>query len=532
MDEIVLSQYSKALIKSLGESALNMPDEEGPRITVSSTVSFLAIVYEKIRNAVEFREEHLIRRAAIERILKRRLSLKPKGEQEAENLIRELLWARYLPSEGVPLKLVETIQKIIDKYIYLKTISVLNRDITVRKPILNFINDLMTCEIEENLNPATSARKMAHLYFFYQVLKNKVEIKGLSAENTDLFFYVASEVSLAKSDRSYLNYHLFKLQYDEVASMELSQIDKIGIKIVEIRKEIWDLIKNPYHEKLSRFAKKHVASFLILFDITDKFAKDIHNILTKKGELWKMVDETCRLKYGETGKKLQRAAIRSIIYIFLTKMIFVIVLEYPLTKYFYGAIHLFPIFVNTIFPPALMGLIVTFVRVPTAQNTKRIYTQIIDILNRDPSFETTKTLVSDKRRVRRPILIFGFTIFYVVTFGITFTLIYLLLNLLRFNIISKLIFVFFVSVVTFFAYRIRQTAKEYNLEDKAGILTPIVDFFFLPILSVGKFLSSEIAKLNIFIWIFDVLIEAPFKLLFEIAEEWIGFIKARKEEIA
>jgi hypothetical protein len=85
--------------------------------------------------------------------------------------------------------------------------------------------------------------------------------------------------------------------------------------------------------------------------------------------------------------------------------------------------------------------------------------------------------------------------------------------------------------VTFFAYRIRPTAKEYSVEDKPGILSPIVDFFMIPVLSVGKFLSSEIGKLNVFILIFDFLIEAPFKLIFEIVEEWINFVKTKKDEI-
>jgi hypothetical protein len=90
---------------------------------------------------------------------------------------------------------------------------------------------------------------------------------------------------------------------------------------------------------------------------------------------------------------------------------------------------------------------------------------------------------------------------------------------------------FFISVVTFFSYRITQTAKEYTIDEKPGIFTPIVDFFFIPVLSVGKFLSSEIGKLNVFILLFDFLIEAPFKLIFEIIEEWINFVKARKDDI-
>jgi len=50
-------------------------------------------------------------------------------------------------------------------------------------------------------------------------------------------------------------------------------------------------------------------------------------------------------------------------------------------------------------------------------------------------------------------------------------------------------------------------------------------------LALGKFFSSGLSKLNFFIFIFDFIIEAPFKLIFEVVEEWIGFVKKRKEEI-
>ena len=43
----------------------------GARDDDRSVVSLLARVYEKARNALEYRADHLVRRAAIERILKR-----------------------------------------------------------------------------------------------------------------------------------------------------------------------------------------------------------------------------------------------------------------------------------------------------------------------------------------------------------------------------------------------------------------------------------------------------------------------------
>jgi hypothetical protein len=75
------------------------------------------------------------------------------------------------------------------------------------------------------------------------------------------------------------------------------------------------------------------------------------------------------------------------------------------------------------------------------------------------------------------------------------------------------------------------SAKEYEMTDHSGFMGPIVDFFFLPILRVGHLLSREIAKINIFIFFFDFILEAPLKVIFEVVEEWIRFIRTKKEEI-
>lgn len=531
MEEITLSSYTNAFLDTLEAIKKKKVPPEAQRLTVSPTVSFFAILYERVRNAVEFREEHLIRRAAIERILKRRLSLNPEGRGEGENLIRELLWARYLPSESVIEEDVEATQKIIDKYIYLRRKVIAGRASQIKKRLANFVYDLMTCELEEFLSAETAQKNAAHLHFFYQVLKNKVEIKEASKEDKDAYFYTACEAGFAKSDPAYIRYHLFKLSHSSLFEMKRQEIDQLVVDFVNTVDRIDKTINNPYRDKLTKFVRRHVPPFLIFFTIADRFPNKLSTILTNKKELWKTTDSVCREKYQETGKKLRIAAVRSVIYIFLTKMLFALALEYPLSKYFYGQVEFGSLTINTLFPPFLMGAIVSFFHVPGEGNTGKIYHRIIDILNRDPSFETAKQKFSQRVKIRRPFLIFGFTVFYLFTFGVTFALIYYLLDLLQFNLVSKLIFIFFVSIITFFGYRIKQTTKEYTLEEKESIFTPLFDFFFMPILSLGKYLSQELAKLNIFILIFDFLIEAPFKLIFEIVEEWIAFVRARKEEI-
>ena len=270
---------------------------------------------------------------------------------------------------------------------------------------------------------------------------------------------------------------------------------------------------------------------MILFSILKDKATDAQAILSDKGALWKQVDETCREKYQQLNSRVRTLAIRSFIYVFLTKMLFALILEVPVSRWLYGEVNLRSIGIKTIFPPILMLLIVSVFKIPGDENTKNIFQRIVEIIDADTSFETNISYMPKKGTARKPILVFGFTIFYSLTFIVTLTIMYIGLLFLEFNMVSITIFIFFVCLVTFFSYRVKQIVNEYRLAEKEGILTPIVDFFFMPVLSLGKFFSGGLARLNFMIFILDFLVEAPFKLIFEVVEEWIMFVRKRKEEI-
>jgi len=530
-NNILLSKYTQALIATLKSIKSRSRPDEISKIEVSQTVSFLAIVYEKMRNAIEFREDHLILRAAIERILKRRLALNPKGEDEAENLLRELLWARYFDNGYLGKNDVDNIQKILDTYLKIRKKLILGRPAAVQIYLNDFIFDLLTAEIEETLNPQSAKKKSAQTFYIYQVLRQKIKIEELTEPQKDAIFLAALEKIYRKSDRSYQRYHLLITFYQPLSFYSEEELDKLIPKLPEIFKKIDGFIRSPYLDILSKFIKKNLPPFLILFAILDKKLTEIESVLTQYEKLKSEVDYICREKYQQLSTKVKNLAIRAFIYIFLTKMIFALILEFPLSNYFYGTADLRSITINTLFPPILMALIVLSFRIPDEENTRRIFGRIVEIINKDQSFEKNISLFTKKSKIKKPILIFEFTVFYSFTFLITFSLIYEVLTQLNFNLISQLIFIFFVSVVTFFSYRIKQSVNELKISEKESIFTPFIDFFFMPILSLGKFFSSEIAKLNFFIFVFDFIIEAPFKLIFEIVEEWIAFVRKRKEEI-
>lgn len=528
---IVLSQFTQALLDAIKSVKPKAKPDDISALSVSQTVSFFALVYERVRNAVEYRDDHLILRAAIERILKRRFSLNPDGRGEAENLLRELLWARYFDNGVLGVEDTITIQNLINKYVLLCRQLVVGRDSELKLYLDQFLLDLLTCEVEEALKPQSAQIQSNLTFFIYQVLRRKIKIEGLKEDQKDTFFLVAIEKVFGKSDRSYLRYHLFTTFYKTLAGYSERELSSLMTKLPTIFKKIDDMVANPYVDNLVKFTRKQLPPFLILFSLIKNKANELQTILTDKEKLWNEVDQTCREKYQQLGARVRTLAVRSFIYILLTKMIFAIILEIPVSNYFYGEVSRNAIIINSIFPPILMVIILSFFKIPGEENTRKIYRRLIDIINEDKIFETRVAFVPKKSAPKRPVLIFGFTIFYTFTFLITLSLIYEGLTYIQFNLVSQSIFIFFVSVVTFFSYRIRQITKELRLEEKPSIFSPVVDFFFMPLLALGKFFSSEIAKLNFFIFIFDFIIEAPFKLIFEVVEEWISFVRKRKEEI-
>src|SRR3990167_5541664 len=194
---IKLSPYTDALLESIKIAKDQKKHSDSTHISVSQTVSFFALMYEKVRNSIEFREEHLVCRAAIERILRRRLAINPAGDGEGENVVRELLWARYMSPENVTQKDVALVQHIINSLIHFrKQLEQSGHKISELEN--QYLLDIVTCEIEEGINIVRTQTMSAYLYFFYQVMRQKIDIEGLSSENRDAYFIRRAKPDLLK----------------------------------------------------------------------------------------------------------------------------------------------------------------------------------------------------------------------------------------------------------------------------------------------------------------------------------------------
>ena len=92
LEKVFLADQKDRVVKREGEEL----------IKVNLMTSAVASFYEKIRTIVDYKEEHLLRKSAIFRILKRRFLESDDYYKIAENLMKELISARYLPNKKIP----------------------------------------------------------------------------------------------------------------------------------------------------------------------------------------------------------------------------------------------------------------------------------------------------------------------------------------------------------------------------------------------------------------------------------------------
>ena len=181
-----LSSLARYLVDSLEERQHSVSEER--RITVNPIVSKFASWYERLRNAMEFREDEVILRATIERILKRRLLLGGNGKTTAKPLVKELLWARYLPENDIGESIVKKIEESIDLHLSLR-LRILAQHKFSESVINEWTYDLMSADIQYILNPKRPKELIAN--FMFHVLKDDVVIEEASTETKNAQMFIA-----------------------------------------------------------------------------------------------------------------------------------------------------------------------------------------------------------------------------------------------------------------------------------------------------------------------------------------------------
>lgn len=496
------------------------------KIHVEEIVSRAAFLYEKVRNAVDYREDHLLRRNAVERILKRLLVRGVHSDKVAKPLVLELIRARYLPNDTLPETKLGEVAFILERYIALWNSAPM--EVQKNAELFSWMLGIASREVEECLAPAPSMDKLVEVMYrsLQPILELPVRMEDERERNTQLF--IAVHRTLMLSDVPTIRYKLFLMYAPRWAVLTPEEVESVGWDIASLADAVERDLKHPISDALARAIKKESASFTILHDIISVKPEKAGEVFTDPVKLEERVRKACQARYRKAKEKLARSAGRSIIFIFFTKVLLALAAEVPYEIYILRHFDPLPLIINILMPPIILFVIAVTTRVPDKKNTEAILDTIKDLVEEGRA----RTSIKVKRFPRPVLTTITLTLVYLALYGVTFGVIVQGLKFLKFNIVSGMLFLLFLSIVSFFGIRIRQSVRRLVVTTrKENAITFLFDLFTVPIIRAGRWISIKSSSINIFVFILDFLIEAPFKSILNVTEEFTSFIREKKEEI-
>lgn len=485
--------------------------------------------YEKIRAAIEYQESHLIFKNAIARILKRNIILTPrvKAEKLLNNLINELVWANYITPKTIDEKKFKEIEEILNKYLLIIRSSVSAHK--TKAELVQYLTGICSAEIEESINPKNYDQ--AFIDYVFLAIKDNFDYKDtqISKEENEIQIKLAVVTNVLKPDVSLLTYYALKMVRPDWQKISSEEVKKISKSLDPFINTIDRHLYHPFKNQYLIAARNLSAPFIVLR--TTLLSRDITTETITKNP--SMLAQNCMEVYESLKKdsdsKIWRGTWRALAFVFLTKLILAFILEVPIEKAMHGEIIWLALIVNISLPPFLMFISgLTISKIPS-KNTNRIKSSIEEIIYRGKIATEKKIEIGYKKETKSG-AVFNFVLL-LISVAILFFVVWGLL-ILKFSLISIVLFLVFVSAVSFLSFRIRTNSKELLVKrSRQDSATSIVELVFLPFIRIGKIMSDGLNRLNPFLLALDFAIEAPLKTIIKILRSWFAFVSKKKEEL-
>lgn len=523
--EVNISQPIREFVETLRSQLA--PKGEKPEfdqeIEAEETGESMARFYEKVRNLIEYKDDHLIKRNAIERIFKRNLIIEFRQHDFTGQFLDELVMTGYIERREIEEKLEKKIKRAISKY--QRAIRLLSG-----YEMKRWLVAIASCEIEEIIFP--NKIRYALVQAMYKTVCERIVIQdgNLRGSEKDVQIFLSVLKSLMKPDNAWLNYSLLKIYlpgwFSENPSDEA--IFNMAKEMPRLRNSIKKRLANPVSGKMGVSLRKYAVYFNIFYDVAlaniSKIEKIIQNPESLKFAVQMKVDDV----YAQEMKKFRKRVRRSLIFLIITKILLAAVVEYPFDLYYIGEVNMVPIFINLLFPPLYLLFLSSTVHLPSEHNSSLIARGAVEIVYEAKEEPIAIIKLNDIETFSDKAL---YT-FFILTYGISLGIAVWILNLLNFNWLGILIFLFLFSVVSFFNALVRNPIRELLVaREREGILGMAIDTFSMPFVRIGKWMSVNFSRVNVLIFLFDVIIEAPFKVVVRFIRLWAGFIRRKKEEM-
>jgi len=551
-----LRSLSKPFLRYLikFKKAVKEENKKSPNpIYVDEIASKVARFYETIRRVVDWKEEHLIRRAAVERILKRRFVSKVYGisimpdvnpAEAAEPFILELIRSGYFPNGKIGKEKILEIEDALAKYLYVlnnaavkgngqngKSKKEIKAGVKKKINLYNWIIEIAACEIEEILD--APLREYALLDLMTECLLERIKVlpEGqLSEEEEYVQTYISVHRTLYNLDNPIISFHLLKYKYPEFFKSK-DFIPHFTRRITEIWEEIEGDLSYEKSSEFFKVADKYDAAYLLIGDSMNTSEKD-PDILNEKvsdpGMFISIVEKCYNSRLATLKKRLSKLAIFSTLSIFVAGGASLLIFEIPVAKLIMGEWSPWAIVADLAIPTALMFVLVWMIKPPSGDNLEVVKEEVSKIAYKVEELDVYE--IKLRKKVRK-LLNLVFVLVYLAGGLVSLYGIYWVFKIANVPWTSLYINTANVAMVVASAMVIRQRSKELTVYEKENIVEFLLDFFSIPLAKIGAWFSQKWKEYNIVSVLFVALVDFPFSSFVAILEGWRGFIKEKRSGI-
>lgn len=508
--------------------AKKAPEEAELTIHVDEIASKIARFYERARNVIDYREEHLLRKNFIFRALQRIVLTHENKADVAELLTKEIIRAGHLPNDTIPKNKIAEVRYLINNLLFLLAHT---RGTPKEKIALTqWLFTLTASAIEENLAPPLRGRFIAEAMFM--ALKDSLVIKGAAVEEADKFvqLFIGIERALLRVDEDQLSYRLLKFMYPSWDTPAPEELEAVASRLPEIKKEMEAHARHPLGPLFFKLCNRYNTIFLLLGDAVfdeKNFSQDPEEVFANEMNLERVIRDAYRRRYTRQKAHLKRLAFFTIISLFITKVLIALAVEVPLDLFFAHGYSTANIAANIAFPPLLMAIIISLIRLPSDENLEIVLKETQAVVYADRQKEYLVVVPEEKNKRIAKLAIF---IYWAVSLAVLWGSVRVLL-LFNFSVASIVVFVLFTSIVAATGVRVYNRSKELSLEEeRPSLKTFFADLLFMPFVSIGKLAIAGLGKFRFLVLAVN-LIDVPFQGFLIFLESFNAFIRSKKEEL-
>jgi hypothetical protein len=514
-------------------------------IHVDEIASRIAKFYEMIRKVVDWKEDSVLRRSAIERALKRTLFTKLTGFTKKEGLdtyriaytiTADLIRGGHLPNDEIAQEKVIGVEIILNKYLYiLEHATFPQKEFLPMKQKINFtsfIIEIAAVDIEEILS--TPLKERVLITSMTELLTERIRVlpEGvLSPSDKKTHVFIATCRTLFDLDDEYILVQLLRYTHPGWYAPTPELLTTLSTSIPSLWQANEKVLEHPVSRQLYAICERIDTVFMLLGDVLETYKDEpqkIRGVFADKEKLTEVIATAYDKRYVSLKSRLMRLAIFSTLSVFLSNWVTFFIVEVPMASWFYEGFNLVTAIIDFVVPTAVTFALVSIIKPPPQSNKDRVLTLVYQSVYSDEKVKLHDVYIKPRRN--RVFALIMLIMYLGMMFGVLFVVGYVF-YIAQLPITSVAFDTFTIALTFFAAVGIRNKSKELSVDDRTGVWEFLLDMISVPIAKVGEFLAKKWKEYNIVAILFTFLIETPMIVILDFIENWSQYLKERRAEL-